>query len=232
MIDFNALFKLSYGMYVVSSGTRERGNGFISNSVFQVTAEPPQIAACCNKDNFTAGLIADTGAFSISVLKQDADRDTIGTFGYKSGRTVNKFEKFEIKKGQTGLPVLITDAIATLECKLVNTFDVGTHLIFIGEVVAAEMIAENIPLTYAHYRETRNGVAPKNAPTYIDKAKLEKPTPKAATKKYKCVICGHVYDPALGDPDSGVAPGTAFEDLPSGWQCPVCGASKDDFEEI
>lgn len=231
MIDLSALFKVSYGMYVVSSGKGKMQNGFISNSVFQVTAEPPQFAACCNKDNYTANIIKETGAFSISVLKQDASTSTIGTFGYKSGRDTEKLKDANFIEGELGIPIVTEDTIAYMECKLVNTFDVGTHFIFIGEVIHSKLIDDSTPLTYAHYRETRKGVAPKNAPTYIDKSKLKK---QETTKqnKFRCVICGHIYDPALGDPDSGIASGTKFEDLPDDWTCPVCGASKDDFETI
>ena len=80
MIDFEALFKISYGLYIVCSGDKEKGNGFISNSVFQVTAEPAQFAACCNKNNFTAEFIKKHEAFSISVLQQDEPYDIIGRF--------------------------------------------------------------------------------------------------------------------------------------------------------
>lgn len=231
MIDLTALFKVSYGMYIVSSGKGEKTNGFISNSVFQVTAEPPQFAACCNKDNYTAEIIAETGAFSISVLKEDAAATTIGTFGYKSGRDIKKLEKATYINGETDIPIVTEDSIAYMECKLVNTFDVGTHLIFIGEVINSKLIDDSTPLTYAYYRETRKGVAPKNAPTYIDKSKLQEQS-KASAKKYKCVICGHIYDPEIGDPESNIAAGTKFEDLPNDWTCPVCGATKEDFEEI
>lgn len=231
MIDLTALFKVSYGMYVVSSGTEGKANGFISNSVFQVTAEPPQFAACCNKENFTAKLIQETGAYSISVLKQDASTSTIGTFGYKSGRDIDKLEKASHINGELGIPVVTEDAIAYMECKLINTFDVGTHLIFIGEVIHSKVLDDSPPLTYAHYRETRNGVAPKNAPTYIDKKKL-KAEPQTNLDKYRCVICGHIYDPEVGDPESGIKAGTKFEDLPDDWACPICGATKEDFEKI
>ena len=232
MINLSALFKVSYGMYIVSSGNGDKGNGFISNSVFQVTAEPPQFAACCNKENFTADIIKETRAFSISILKQDTKRETIGTFGYKSGRDINKLENASIKIGETGIPIVTNDTIATIECRLVNTFDVGTHLIFIGEVINTEVLSDDLPLTYAYYREVNKGLAPKNAPTYIDKSKLEKPKSTTNLKKYKCVICGHIYDPEIGDPESDIAAGTSFEDLPSDWTCPVCGAEKDDFLEI
>ena len=107
MIDFNAFFKISYGMYIVSSGKAKEGNGFISNSVFQITAEPPQFAVCCNKENFTAGIIKKSGAYSISVLKQEAEKEIVGTFGYKSGRNIKKLKTVSTKKGITGVPMVL-----------------------------------------------------------------------------------------------------------------------------
>ncbi len=175
MIDFEALFKVSYGLYIVCSGDKIKGNGFISNSIFQVTAEPPQFAACCNKNNYTAEFIKKHQAFSISVLSQETPSDIIGRFGYKSGRDTNKLKGLDINYGETGVPIVMNESVATMECKLVQTSDVGTHLIFIGELIQAEIIDENRdPLTYAYYRQIRKGIAPKNAPTYVDKSKLLK----------------------------------------------------------
>ncbi|MBN1953159.1 MAG: flavin reductase [Bacteroidales bacterium] len=233
MINFEALFKVSYGLYIVSTGDETVKNGFISNSVFQVTADPPQFAACCNKDNYTAELIKKAGSFSISILKQDADTKLIGKFGYKSGRDIQKFDGTEFSTGKTGVPVVTEDTVAWIECRLTNTFDVGTHLIFIGEVVQTE-ITDNTaePLTYAWYRNVKKGLAPKNAPTYIDKSKLEQKKEDTSLPKYRCPACGYIYDPAKGDPDSGIKPGTAFEDLPDDWVCPLCGTEKDDFVKL
>lgn len=231
MINYEALFNVSYGMYIVCSGDDTKGNGFISNSVFQVTAEPAQIAVCCNKDNYSAELIVKSAAFSISILNQDAPSTLIGTFGYKSGRDIDKLNGLRIKQGETGVPIVLDESIAYIECALNQTFDVGSHLVFIGEVVQAENLTEGIPLTYAYYRNTRKGVAPKNAPTFIDKSKVVKPAKRDGGKKYKCVICGHIYDPEVGDPENNIVPGTDFVNLPSGWNCPVCGADKDDFIE-
>ncbi len=233
MIDFEALFKISYGLYIVCSGDKEKGNGFISNSVFQVTAEPAQFAACCNKENFTAEFIKKHESFSISVLHQDALADIIGKFGYKSGRDINKLDGMDLKIGETGVPILLNESIAFMECKLVQTFDVGTHFIFIGKLLQAEIIDDNKELlTYAHYRKVRKGVAPKNAPTYVDKSKLVKKEKSDGPKKYKCTACGYIYDPLVGDEENGIIPGTAFEDLPDDWVCPVCGSEKDDFIQI
>ena len=233
MINFDALFKVSYGLYIVCSGDKSRGNGFISNTVFQVTSSPARFASCCNKDNYTADFIKESGAFSISVLHQDTPADIFGRFGYKSGRDFDKLQGMRIQYGETGVPIVLDEAIAFLECKVVQTHDVGTHWLFIGELVQSDVLNESMePITYLHYREVNKGVAPKNAPTYVDKSLLEKKKPSSKLKKFKCTACGYVYDEEEGDPSNGTDPGTLFADLPDDWVCPVCGTEKEDFIEI
>ena len=225
MIDFEALFRISYGLYIVCSGTKENGNGYISNTVFQVTAEPPRFATCCNKDNHTAGLIQSTGKFSVSVLREEAGTATIGTFGYKSGKDVNKLEGMDVRYEETGVPIVLNDAIAILEFKVQETIDVGTHLMFIAELVQAELINDREdPLTYLHYRKVKKGVAPKNAPTYIDKSKLEKKNKDVEYSRHECMACGYIYDEEKE--------GVKFDDLPDDWECPVCGVEKSDFNKL
>jgi flavin reductase (DIM6/NTAB) family NADH-FMN oxidoreductase RutF/rubredoxin len=225
MINFEALFKITYGLYIVSSGDKNRGNGFISNTMMQVTAVPPKFAACCNKNNYTARLIKKTGVFSISVLNIATEAEMFGRFGYKSGKDFNKLDGMSVKYGETGVPIVLNDSIAFLECKLVKTVDVGTHLIFIGELVQADIIDDSKePLTYTYYRQVKKGAAPKNAPTYIDKAKLEIKKQDILFKKYKCTACGYIYDEEKEK--------IKFSDLPTDWVCPVCGAEKSDFTEI
>jgi len=225
MINYEALFKISYGLYIVSSGSKDYGNGFISNTVFQVTSQPPKFAACCNKDNHTAEVIGSTGSFSVSMLHEDAAAGIIGTFGYKSGKEINKMEGMELKYGETGVPIVLNEAIAFLECRVVETIDVGTHLMFIGELVQAEVLDESLePLTYLYYRRVKKGVAPKNAPTYVDKSKLEKKPAEGEYAKYECAACGFVYDEEKE--------GKKFDEMPDDWVCPVCGAEKDDFYKL
>lgn len=225
MIDFNALFKVSYGLYIVCSGSREYGNGYISNTVFQVTSDPPRFATCCNKDNHTAELIKASGVFSVSVLRQDAGADIIGTFGYKSGKDTDKLKGMEVRYGETGVPFVLNDSIAILEFRVKETMDVGTHLMFIGELIHAEILDDHLePLTYLYYRKVKKGAAPKNAPTYIDKAKLEKPAPEGDFTEYECPACGYIYDEAKD--------GIKFDELPDDWACPVCGEEKSDFIKL
>ena len=225
MINFEALFKISYGLYIVSSGTKAYGNGFVSNTVFQVTSDPPRFAACCNKENHSAGLIKSTGHFSVSILQSDAAATTIGTFGFKSGKDLNKMEGMDLKYGETGVPIVLNDAIAYLEFKVVDTYDVGTHLMFIGELLHADVLdPDSEALTYLHYRQVKKGVAPKNAPTYIDKSKLEKKSVGSDFAKYECAACGYIYDEEKE--------GAKFDDLPDDWLCPICGSEKEDFFKL
>ncbi|VAX24928.1 Rubredoxin [hydrothermal vent metagenome] len=224
MIDHEALFKISYGLYIVSSGDKEQGNGFISNTVFQVTSKPVRFAVGCNKDNYSSEIIERSGLFSISVLQQDTDSEIFGRFGFKSGRDFNKMEGMNIKIGETGVPIVLNDSIAYLECKVSEKIDIGTHWLFIGEVINAEILKENIdPITYSYYHQIKKGISPKNAPTYVEKSEPETDTPKTDSKKYECSICGYVYDEG--------EEGKSFEDLPDDWTCPICGAGKEEFNE-
>jgi len=103
-------------------------------------------------------------------------------------------------------------------------------LLFIGRALDCELLdPEGEPLTYAYYREVRKGKAPKNAPTYVDPEKLKKQVSETVAERYYCTVCGYEYDPALGDPEHDIPPGTRFEDLPDDWVCPSCGAEKADF---
>lgn len=225
MINFEALFRISYGLYIVSSGSEGYGNGFISNTFFQVSSDPPKFAACCNKENHTAEVISETGSFSVSVLQADAEASTIGTFGFRSGKDLNKMEGMDLIYGETGVPIVLDDAIAYLECRVTDTIDVGTHLMFIGELLQAEVLDESKEaLTYLHYRKVKKGTAPKNAPTFVDKSKLEKKDAGGDFARYECGACGYIYDEAKE--------GKKFNDLPDDWLCPVCGSEKDDFYKL
>ncbi|MFZ4400832.1 MAG: flavin reductase [Bacteroidales bacterium] len=225
MINYEALFKISYGIYIVSSGDYNKGNGFISNTVFQVTSEPARFAACCNKNNFTSELIQKHAAFSVSVLKQNASSEIIGTFGYKSGKDIDKMNGMELIYGESGVPIIINESIAYIECKVVQTIDFDTHWMFIGDLVNSGILDETTtPLTYLYYREVKKGFSPRNAPTYIDKSKLTPTIKNDASKKFKCPVCGYIYDEATET--------IKFADLPDDWVCPVCGDEKSDFIEI
>lgn len=124
--------------------------------------------------------------------------------------------------------MVIDHTIAYLEVKVTQEIDVGTHTLFIGELVNADVISEGECMTYDYYHQVKRGSTPKTAPVYHEE---EKPEAGKAVK-YRCTVCGYIYDPELGDPDGGIKPGTPFAELPDNWVCPVCGASQDKFEKI
>lgn len=233
MMDLTAFQKISYGVYVISSLKEGKLNGQIANTAFQISSEPPTIAISINKNNLTHQFIEESKVFSVSVLAKSVPLNLIGHFGFKSGRDLDKFANLTYKTGTTGAPVLLENTVGYLEAEVINSIDVITHTVFIGKVVNAEVLNSDEPMTYAYYHEVKRGTTPPAAPTYFkNEEKPEAKEEEGKMKTYKCSVCGYIYDPAKGDPESGVKPGTAFEDLPDDWSCPVCGVAKDSFEEV
>ena len=249
---YKAFHKLTYGLYIIASDYNGKKSGYIANTAFQVTSEPSQIGISCHKENLTEDVIRKSGAFSISVLKRDLDTSVIGLFGFMSGEDIDKFSSVSYKIFSTGAPVVTEASVAWFECRVVREIDLGTHTFFIGEVVGADILSDEPPLTYDYYREKYRMLSPKHSPTYIEKEKLEKEEPLQPEKEtgestgksswvedkkdvtvtarsYTCTICGYTYDPEVGDPTVGIPPGTPFEDLPDDYKCPICNASKDLF---
>jgi len=217
----NALYLINYGLYIVGSKDDLKINAQISNTVFQVTDKPNTIVISINKSNYTHEFIEASKLFTVSIIAKTAPLSLIGNFGFKSGKNVNKFEKISHLLTKNGLPVVLEHTLGYIECRVVNSIDVFTHTLYIGEVIDAEVFKKDEPMTYAYYHEIKNAQAPKSTPIYQ--------APKSS-KKYVCKVCGWVYDPEIGDPDGGIKPGTEFEDIPDAWVCPVCGAAKSDFE--
>jgi rubredoxin/flavin reductase (DIM6/NTAB) family NADH-FMN oxidoreductase RutF len=234
-MDPKALYKIGYGLYLIGSRKGDKLNAQIANTVFQITSEPINIAVSINKKNLTWEYIRESKAFSASVLAQDTPLAFIGQFGFKSGRDVDKLAGVNFKAGTTGAPVVLDNTVSYLEAQLKQELDVATHTIFIGEVVDAAVLTDKPTLTYEYYQMVKRGTTPKSAPSYIETKKEAPAPPKEAPvkmAKYKCKVCGYIYDPAQGDPDGGIKPGTAFEAIPDSWVCPVCGAAKSEFEKM
>jgi len=227
-MNLKALYSISYGVYVVCSKKGDRFNGQIANTVIQITSEPPTIAVSINKKNLTHEFIKESRVFTVSILCEDTPLSFIGNFGFKSGRDTNKFEGINYQIGETGAPVVIDNTAAYLEVKVTKEVDVGTHTIFIGDLISAEVISDETCMTYAYYHQVKGGTTPKTAPSYIEERKEVKPE----MASYECTVCGYIYDPEKGDPDNNIEPGTPFEDLPDDWVCPVCGAEKSEFERV
>jgi flavin reductase (DIM6/NTAB) family NADH-FMN oxidoreductase RutF len=166
-VELKALHKVSYGLYVVCSVNGERFNGQIANTVFQVAAEPPTIAVSINKKNLTHEFIRESKVYSASILAKKTPISFIGRFGFQSGRDVNKFEGINYKMGKALSPVVTDNTVAYLEVKVNQEVDVGTHTMFIGEVVDADILTEDELMTYAYYHEVKKGITPEAAAVYI-----------------------------------------------------------------
>ncbi len=166
-MDKKIFYKIVHGMYIVSSKRADKLNAQIANTVFQVTAQPPQFSVCINKNNLTHQLIRESMVFVISVLAQDTPMQFIGRFGFRSGRELDKLDGIEYKIGITGAPIIIQNCLGYLECEVTADIDTGTHTVFIGKVLQTQLISDIEPMTYTYYREIKNGKSPVSAPTYI-----------------------------------------------------------------
>lgn len=229
-MNLKAIRKICYGVYIISSKHNDKINGQIANTAFQITSDPPTVAISINKQNLTHEFIQESKVFSVSILSKEAPMSLIGIFGFKSGRDIDKFKDVKYKIGTTGSPLILDYTIGYLDCEVVGVTDVGTHTIFIGKVVDCQDLSDAEPMTYAYYHQVKGGKSPKTAPTYVKEEETEEKA-VAVSGKYRCKVCGYVYDPAIGDPDSGIKPGTPFEELPENWTCPICSAPKDEFEK-
>jgi len=166
-MNLKVLHNCTYGLYVIGSKKGDRLNGQIVNTVFQVTSDPPTIAVSINKQNLTHEFISESKVFTASILSQETPLSFIGHFGFKSGREVDKLKDVNYKLGEAKAPIVLDHSVAYLEAKVINQVDVGTHTIFIGEIVGADVLNEGEPMTYAYYHQVKRGTTPKTAPSYI-----------------------------------------------------------------
>jgi flavin reductase (DIM6/NTAB) family NADH-FMN oxidoreductase RutF/rubredoxin len=227
-VNSQALFKLGYGVYVVTSRKGEKLNGQIANTVFQITSEPPTLAISINKKNLTWEYIKDSGVFAVSVVSQDAPLTFIGNFGFISGRDTDKLSGVNYKLGLTKAPIILDNTTSFLEAKVSREMDLGSHTIFIGDIIDGDVLNGKPCMSYEYYHLIKHGTTPRTAPTYVE----EKRDTAINISNYKCSVCGWVYDTGIGDPDGGIFPGTPFENIPDGWKCPVCGAGKVEFVKV
>ena len=176
-LDPTALFKIGYGLYVVSCNDGAKDTGCIVNTVTQVTASPNRIAVTVNKQNYTHHVIKKTGKLNINCLSEDAPFSVFENFGFKSGRTENKFDGVPFTRSANGLAVLSQHINAYISLSVESYADLGTHGMFICSVTGAEKVNDNESMTYAYYHAS------------------VKPKPKTQGKKgFVCRICGYIYE--------------------------------------
>ena len=208
-MDPKAFFKLSYGLYIISTEADGKQAGCIANTFNQVTNSPAQVSVALNKDNATEQMIEKSGRFAVTVLQQSADMELIGRFGFHCSRDTDKFFGLDCSTDEQGLPYVKAHAASRFSCKVVKTMDLGTHVLFIAEVVGSEVL-DNVPvMTYEYYHQVKNGRTPKNAPSYQAE--------KKKVSGWRCLLCGYVYEGEI---------------LPPDFICPICSAPASAFEKI
>ncbi|HEY8911143.1 MAG TPA: flavin reductase [Desulfosporosinus sp.] len=148
-----ALYRVSYGLYIITAQAEGRDNGQCANSCFQITSEPAKLAIGINKQNFTHELIQKSGKFGVSVLSQTG-HDYARGFGYRTGRDVDKFKGVAVHRGESGV-LLLDDVLVTMEATVTGQLDAGTHTLFLADVTYGEILQEGEPMTYAFFRATK-----------------------------------------------------------------------------
>lgn len=220
-MDRDVLRQLSYGVYAVTTLDGAHPVGCIVNSAMQVTSRPPTVAVSIAHRNHTCGALSTCGRFALTICAETTSLDTIETLGYKSFRDMDKFGVLSYQPVD-GLPVL-ADAVGYGLFKVIDTMVYVTHTVFLGEMYEGAMLAGGVPMTYAYYHDVsakRSHLAEVSNRGAQDELR-PKEERMAGQKVWRCTVCGYIYE---GD--------TPFEELPDEWTCPLCGASKSQFEEV
>jgi len=202
LIEPSAMFKLSYGLYVLTAKDGDKDNGCIINTTTQVTDNPKTIVVAVNKNNYTCDMILKTGKFNVSVLSESVPFEVFKHFGFQSGRDVNKFENFaDAKRSENGIYYIDKNVNAFMSAEVIENKDCGTHILFYAQVTEAKVLSDEKSVTYQFY---------------FDHIK-PKPMVTEKRKGYVCKICGYIYE---GEP------------LPDDFICPLCKHGAEDFEPL
>lgn len=205
-MDKKAMYKLSYGLFVLTARDGEKDNGCIINTAIQAASEPNQLSICVNKANYTHDMIKRTGKFTVSVLSEQADFELFKHFGFQSGRDVDKFTNFTgCARGADGLYYITEGTNAYISVTVDKTVDLGSHTMFIGEITDMAVLSDTPSTTYEYYQ---NHIKPK--PQAVGKT-------NEGQTIWRCRICGYEY---------------VGEEIPDDFICPICKHPASDFEKI
>ena len=205
-MDKKAMYKLSYGLFVLTAKEGEKDNGCIINTAIQAASTPNQISICVNKENYTHDMVMRTGAFTVSIISENATFDLFKHFGFQTGREVDKFADFSnCARGENGIYYVTEGTNAYISVKVDKTEDLGSHTMFIGEITDMEVLSETPSATYSYYMDH---IKPK--PQAVK-------TTEDGQTVWRCTICGYEY---------------VGEELPEDFICPLCKHPASDFEKV
>ena len=204
-MNTKAYDQLNYTMGILGAAAGGKRQGCIINSLVQVTSSyPAKFTVSLNKDHATCAAVQEAGSFVVTLLAKDCPKAVVNTFGYKSGRAVDKFAEYEAKEDLNGNPYLTDHMVARISCKVVGQMEVGNYILFVAEAADAEVLGDGRAMTLDEY--TGAGAStPVTAPVYRT---LE------GNYGWKCTICGYIYE---GD------------EIPDDYQCPICRAPRSKF---
>ena len=201
-VEQNAMFSLSYGLFVLTARDGAKDNGCIINTVTQLTDTPKRISIAVNKANYTHDMIKKTGVFNVSVLSNDAPFAMFQHYGFQSGRDVDKFAGVQgMARATNGVYYLPYCTNAFISARVTQTIEFETHTLFIADVTEARQLSDVPSMTYAYYFAN---VKPK-------------PSKLKEQHGWVCKICGYVYE---------------GEELPADFICPLCKHGAEDFEKV
>ena len=206
MIEREAMYKITYGLFMLTTTDGQKQNGCIVNTVSMITDNPTRIVVFVNKANYSEELLRKTGVFNVSILTESTPFEIFKQFGFQSGRNVDKFEGGMYATSENGLYYLPEHTNAVLSGKVVDMLDYDTHTLFVAEVTEAKKLSDEKSVTYEYYQ---SNIKPKP-----QAAKTEEPSAKG---KWVCKICGYVHE---GD------------ELPDDFICPWCKHPASDFEKV
>ena len=210
MIEKEAMYKLTYGLFVVTTKDGEKNNGCIVNTVAMLTDNPKRITVFVNKANYTEELISKTGEFNVSVLTESAPFEIFKQFGFASGRDTDKFAGCSYPTTENGLTYIPDHVNAVMSAKVVGKHDYGTHSLFVAEVTEAKTLSNDPSVTYDYYQ---NHIKPKPQAS----ASVAEKADEKKGGKWVCKICGYVHE---------------GEELPKDFICPWCKHPAEDFERV
>lgn len=198
----NAMYNLTYGLFILTAKNGSKDNGCIINTVTQVTAEPNRISIAVNKSNYTHDMIAETSEFNVSILTENSKFETYKHWGFQSGKNVDKLEAISFCRAENGITYIAEETNAYISAKVISSVDLGTHTLFIADVTASEVLSDDKSVTYDYYHNNIKSASPKTDNT---------------KKGFICTVCGYIYE---GDT------------LPDDFICPWCKHPASDFEPI
>jgi len=198
-MDNSALYKLTYGLFLLTAREAGKDNGCIINTAMQVASNPTRISFAVQKTNLTHDMILRSGICNVSSISTTADFELFRQFGMQSGRESDKFAEFRaVNRSENGVLYLTEHTNMYISAKVTEHFDLGSHTLFVAELTDAVVLSEEESCSYAYYQ---------------DNIKV-RPAEKTVQRSWTCSICGYVYE---------------GEEVPDGYECPLCHHGKEYF---